>query len=160
MYWSINTLLSYQKQPPNESNSKEAPAGSILMAHSQNGNVIQMLLFQSIPSRPRAQGERVGYIFINILDPNYVFTPPKTPAKRPQQRVSAPSMLSGDCLPMLTYPALPEIPPAHPAIPSGTLGKPTILPAYPGSLLLILTSPGTTAVLGFFGWWGIPAVDL
>ena len=42
-----------------------------------------MLLFQSIPSRPHTQGERAGYIFINILDPNYVFPPPETPAKYP-----------------------------------------------------------------------------
>ena len=54
------------------------------MARSQNGNVIQMLLSQSIPSRPRAQEERAGYIFINILDPNYAFPLPKTPAKCPQ----------------------------------------------------------------------------
>ena len=91
------------------------------MTCSQNGNVIQMPLFQSIPSRPRAQEERVGYIFINILDPNYVFPPPETPAKCPQQQVSAPSMLSGDCLHMFTYPALPGIPPAQPALSSGTL---------------------------------------
>jgi len=90
--------------------------GSVLMARSQNGNVIQMLLFQSIPSRTHAQGERAGYIFIYILDPNYVFTPPETPTKCPQQQVSAPSMLSGDCLHMFTYPALPGIPPAHPAL--------------------------------------------
>jgi hypothetical protein len=89
-----------------------------------------MLLFQSIPSRPRAQGVRAGYIFIYILDPNYVFTPPETPAKCPQQQVSAPSMLSGDCLHMFTYPALPGIPPAHPALPSGTLGMCTTPPAY------------------------------
>jgi hypothetical protein len=57
------------------------------MAHSQNGNVIQMLLFQSIPSCTHAQEERAGYIFIYILDPNYVFTPPETPAKYPQQQV-------------------------------------------------------------------------
>jgi len=89
-----------------------------------------MPLFQSIPSRPRAQEERVGYIFINILDPNYVFPPPETPAKCPQQQVSAPSMLSGDCLHMFTYPALPGIPPAQPALSSGTLGMYTTLPAY------------------------------
>ena len=125
----MNTLLPYQKRPPNEPNSNEAPAGSILMACSQNGNIIQMLLFQSIPSRPQAQEERAGYIFIYILDPNYVFTPPKTPAKCPQQQVSAPSMLSGDCLHMFTHPALLGIPPAHPALSSGTLGIPTTLPA-------------------------------
>ena len=100
------------------------------MARSQNGNVIQMLLFQSIPSRPRAQEERAGYILIYILDPDYVFTPPETPAKCPQQQVSAPSMLSGDCLHMFTYPALPGIPPAQPALPSGTLGMYTTLPTY------------------------------
>ena len=54
------------------------------MAHSQNGNVIQMSLFQSIPSHPHAQEEKAGYIFINILDPNYAFPPPETPAKCPQ----------------------------------------------------------------------------
>jgi hypothetical protein len=101
------------------------------MVRSQNRNIIQMLLFQSIPSRPHAQGERAGYIFIYILDPNYVFAPPETPAKCPQQQVSAPSMLSGDCLHMFTYPALLGIPPAHPALPSGTLGMCTILPAQP-----------------------------
>jgi len=116
-----------------------------------------MLLFQSIPSRPRAQGERVGYIFIYILDPNYVFTPPETPAKWPQQQVSAPSMLSGDCLHMFTYPALPEIPPAHPALASGTLGMCTTLPR---TLFAIPNSPGNPGRVLFFGWWGIPGVDL
>src|SRR6266436_3067207 len=125
----MNTSLAYQKRPPNEPNSKKAPTGSILMACSQNGNVIQMLLFQSIYSRPHAQGEKAGYIFIYILDPNYVFTPPETPAKCPQQRVSAPNIASGDCLHMFTQPALPEIPPAQPALLSGTLGMPTTLPA-------------------------------
>ena len=61
-----------------------------------------MLLFQSIPSRSPALGERAGYVLINILDPNYVFTPPETPAKCPQQQVSTPSMPSGDCLHMFT----------------------------------------------------------
>ena len=130
MYYTINTVLPYQKRPPNEPNSKEALAGSILMAHSQNGNVIQMLLFQSIPSRPHAQEERAGYIFIYILDPNYVFTLPETPAKCPQQQVSTPSMLSGNCLHMFTYPALPGMPPAHPTLSSSTLSMCTTLPAY------------------------------
>ena len=89
-----------------------------------------MLHFQSIPSCPHAQGVRVGYIFIYILDPNYVFTLPETPAKCPQQQVSTPSMLSGDCLHMFTYSALPGIPPAHPALPSGTLSMCTTPPAY------------------------------
>ena len=101
------------------------------MVRSQNRNVIQMLLFQSISSRPHAQGEKAGYILIYILDPNYVFTLPETPAKCPQQQVSAPNIASGDCLHIFTYPTLPGIPPAHPALPSGTLGKPTTLPAYP-----------------------------
>ena len=89
------------------------------MVRSQNGNAIQMPLFQSIPSCPCAQEERAGYIFINILDPNYVFPLPETPAKWPQQQVSAPSMLSGGCLHMFTYPALSRIPPAQPTLPSG-----------------------------------------
>ena len=119
-----------------------------------------MLHFQSIPSCPHAQGVRVGYIFIYILDPNYAFTPPETPAECPQQQVSTPSMLSGDCLHMFTHPALLRIPPAHPALPSGTLGMCTSYPPNQNTLLLILTSPGTTAILLFFGWWGIPGVDL
>ena len=89
-----------------------------------------MLLSQSIPSRPRAQGERAGNTFINTLDPNYVFPLPETPDKCPQQQVSAPNIASGDCLHMFTYPALPGIPPAQPALPSGTLGICTTLPAY------------------------------
>jgi len=126
------------------------------MAHSQNGNVIQLLLFQSIPSHPRAQEERAGYIFIYILDPNYVFTLPKTPAKCPQQRVSTPSMLSGDCLHILPYQEYPlHTPPSHPA-PSACV--PLYLPTQK-IILLILTSHGTTAKLLLFGWWGIPSVD-
>jgi hypothetical protein len=121
------------------------------MAHSQNGNVIQMPLFQSIPSRPHAQGERAGYIFINILDPNYVFTPPETPAKCPQQQVSAPRMLSGDCLHMFTYPALLGISPAHPALPSGTLGMCTILPAQPKDHICDPKQPRQPRQ-GFFFW--------
>ena len=110
-----------------------------------------MLHFQSIPSCPHAQGVRVGYIFIYILDSNYVFTPPKTPAKYPQQQVSAPSMLSGDCLHMFTYPALPEIPPAHPALPSGILGKPTTLPAYPKDHIINPNQPRHNGRALFFG---------
>jgi len=120
------------------------------MGRSQNGNVIQMLLFQSIPSCPRAQGARAGYIFINILDPNYVFTLPETPTKCPQQRVSAPSMLSGDCLPMFTYPALPGMPPAHPAIPSSTLGKLTTLPTYSKSSITNPNQPWHHSSTWFF----------
>jgi hypothetical protein len=48
----------------------------------------------------------------------------------------------------------------HPALPSGTLGRSIILPAHP---LGILTSPGSMAAPKFphfFGWWGIPGVDL
>ena len=102
------------------------------MACSQNRNVIQMLLFQSIlpAPTPRGKGWDIS-LFTYILDPNYVFTPPETPAKCPQQQVSAPRMPSGDCLHMFTYPALPEIPPAYPALPSGTLSMCTILPAQP-----------------------------
>ena len=116
-----------------------------------------MLLFQSIPSCTHAQGERAGYIFIYILDFNYVFTPPKTSAKYPQQQVNAPSMLSGDCLHILLYQKYPlHIPPSHPA-PSAY--QPSYLPNQK-TLLLILTSPGTTAILLFFGWWEIPSMDL
>ena len=89
-----------------------------------------MLLSQSIPSCPRAQEERAGYIFINILDPNYVFPLPETPAKWPQQQVNTPSMLSSGCLHMFTYPALPGMPPAHPTLSSSTLSMCTTLPAY------------------------------
>ena len=106
-----------------------------------------MLLFQSIPSRPRAQGERAEYIFIYILDPNYVFTPPETPAKCPQQQVSAPSMLSGDCLHILLYQKYPlHIPPSHPA-PSAY--QPSYLPNQK-TLLLILTSPRHNSNTPFF----------
>jgi len=56
------------------------------MARSQNGNIIQMLLFQSILSHPHAQGEGVGYVFIYILNPNYVFTPPETPPNAPNSK--------------------------------------------------------------------------
>ena len=130
------------------------------MAHSQNRNVIQMLLFQSIPSHPHTQGERAGYIFIYILDPNYVFTPPKTPAKCPQQQVSTPRMPSGDCLYMFTYPALPEIPPAHPALPFGTLGNCTILPAQPKYPITNPNQPWHNGKGPFFGvvgntWCGL-----
>ena len=130
------------------------------MACSQNGNIIQMLLFQSISSCPHAQGERAGYIFIYIPDPNYVFTPPETPVKYPQQQVSTPSMLSGDCLHIFTYPTLPGIPPAHPALPSGTLGKPTTLPAYPKDHITNSNQPQHNGRALFFGWWEIPGVDL
>ena len=129
------------------------------MACSQNGNIIQMPLFQSIPSHPCAQEERAGYIFINILDPNYVFPQPETPAKCPQQQVSAPSMLSGDCLHMFTYPTVPEIPPAQPALPSSTLSMCTTLPAYSKDHITNPNQPRHNGKTLFFGWWGIPGVD-
>jgi hypothetical protein len=126
----MNTLLLYQKRPPNEPNSEKAPAGSILMACSQNGNVIQMLLFQSIYSRPHAQGERAGYSLIYILDPNYVFTPPETPRQMPPTA----SKHSQHCIWWLfayVYITRPtRNTPARPALPSGTLGICTTLPAY------------------------------
>ena len=119
-----------------------------------------MLLFQSILSRPHTQGERAGYIFIYILYPNYTFTPPETPAECPQQQVSIPSMLSGDCLHMFTHPALLRIPPAHPALPSSTLGMCTILPAQPKYPITNPNQPQHHGNTPFFGWWGIPGVDL
>ena len=86
------------------------------------------------------------------------------PESRPTSpRVSAPpDHCFGHCLHRFT--CAPNCYPTallyNPALSSGTLGKPTILPAYPKSLLLILTSPGTTATLCFLDWWGIPGVDL
>ena len=54
---------------------------------------------------------------------------------------------------MFTYPALPEIPPAHPALPSGTLGTPKDPICDP-------KQPQHKGKVAFFGWWGIPGVDL
>jgi hypothetical protein len=91
---------------------------------------------------------------------------PIIPSQIPQTRPTAsalPNHHFWHCLHLFTtapnpYPtALPYyiLPPSHPA-------PPAYQPSYPlnqKTLLLILTSPGTTAILLFFGWWGIPAVD-
>jgi len=50
-----------------------------------------------------------------------------------------------------------------PALPSGTLSRSPNLPAHLKDPLVILTSPGTHGSIPiptFFGWWGIPGVDL
>ncbi len=57
---------------------------------------IQMHLLASTPSCPLMVAERAGYIFIIILDPEYIFTLPETPAKQAQQRGGHPSIKSDD----------------------------------------------------------------
>jgi hypothetical protein len=61
-------------------------------------------------------------MFIIIQDPKYVFSLPETPAKRTQQRGGAPNIKSGDVCTCLHDPALPELPPALPALSTGTHG--------------------------------------
>src|SRR6267378_1920506 len=85
----------------------------------------------AIPSRPLMAAERAGLIFINILDPEYVFSPPKTPARCTQQQGSQPSINSGVVCICLYVPALAELPPACPALYTGTHG---IWDTYPASI--------------------------
>jgi len=54
---------------------------------------------------------------------------------------------------MFTYPAVLEIPLAHPALPSGTLGT---LPALLRTLFVIPNSPGTKARSLFLGGGEFP----
>jgi len=47
-----------------------------------------------------------------------------------------------------------------PALPSGTLGILSTLPAHPEEYIGKLICPGTTAKPVFFGWWASAAVDV
>ena len=78
-----------------------APTGSNLMGVPKMETLSKGSFNPSLPT-PAPRGERVGYILIYILDPNYVFTPPETPAKCPQQQVSTPNIASGNCLHVFT----------------------------------------------------------
>jgi hypothetical protein len=84
--------------------------------NSQKGSVIQFALPPSIPSRPPMAAERVGLISIIILVHNYIFSAPKIPAKCAQQRGRSTSIKSNDVYMYLRIPALPEFPPACPAL--------------------------------------------
>src|SRR5258708_28548880 len=61
--------------------------------------------------------ERMGYIFMIILDPEYVFSPPETPANCTQQQISPPSIHSGDVYIYLHIPASPRFTPCTPRPP-------------------------------------------
>jgi hypothetical protein len=89
--------------------------------------------------------------------------PPNVPPMSPTASAS-PDHCFWHCLQIFTsapnpYPTAPPYytpPPSHPAPSAYQL----TYPPNQKTLLLILTSHGTTAILCFFGWWGIPGVDL
>ena len=105
-------------------------------------HVIQCPPLQSIPSRPPMARERAGYIFIIILDPEYVFSPPETPAHCTQTWISAPNIHSGDVYICLHIPASPRFTPlqAPPSYPAPTASK-TPLPALKHTYLPLLIYP-------------------
>ena len=51
-------------------------------------------------------------------------------------------------------------PTTHPALPSGTPGISTTPPAHPKDPITNLNQPRHNGKVLFFGWWGIPGVDL
>jgi hypothetical protein len=126
---------------------------------SQKGSVIQCVLPPSIPSRPPMAAERVGLIFIIILVPNYIFSPPEIPAKCAQQRGRSSSIKSDDVYMYLCIPALPEFPPACPApLPAPTASK-APYPA-PKNLTNPARHPGSQISICLnFGWWAVAQMD-
>jgi hypothetical protein len=70
------------------------------------------------------------------------------------------SCIVDSCL--LVPPTRPTAPPYlfDPALPSGTLGKSTITPAHLKDPITNPNQPRHHGEVLFFGWWGIPGVDL
>jgi len=171
IFWNsrlhVNTLclpqyiffsMKNRAQRAQEQNRAQSPTGTTCLIGNPD---IWDAFPVALPPRPALPlpPKHPRWVYNVSFLPKYKFSNPK-PA---QQRAHHPITTSDIVYIYLLLSPTPPNSPALlyiPALLSGTLGKPTILPAYPKSLLLILTSPGTTAILGFFGWWGIPAVDL
>jgi hypothetical protein len=114
------------------------------------------------PPAPPGAPKHPRWVYCTLLPPKYTISRPKSPPTSPT--VSAlPDHHFWHCLyiftsapnPCSTSPPYYTPPPSHPAPPAY---QPSY-PPHPKTLLPILTSPGTTAILLFFGWWGIPGVD-
>ena len=102
-------------------------------------------------------------IYYTLLPPKYTISHPKSPPTC--QTASAPTRLPHLALFISIYwcplplPSSPAI--LHtPALPSGTLGISTTLPAHPKDHIGKLIQSGTMAKPLFFGWWASPSVDI
>jgi len=95
--------------------------------------------------------------------PKYEMSHPQFPPQRAQQRVHHPATISGIVYTYLLVPPTPAQQPrpiTHPALSSGTLGISTNSPAHPKDPITNPNQPRHNGKVLFFGWWGIPGVDL
>jgi hypothetical protein len=115
------------------------------------------------PPAPPGAPKHPRWVYPTLLPPKYTISRLKSPPTSPTAS-APPDHCFWHCLhvfasapnPCSTAPPYYTPPPSHPA-------SPAYQPSYPLNqriILLILTSPGTTAIFLFFGWWGIPGVDL
>ena len=163
------TFYYYKKPSPMSPGAKPSPRKSNWHRLPNWKELINLALYKRSPAPTRspwgAKTSQMGvynpatleiYNFLPQFPPN---VPPTSPTVN-----ASPDHCFWHCLhvftnspnPCRTAPPYYTPPPSHPAPsayqPPYLLNKKT--------LLLILTSPGTMAILCFFGWWGIPGVDL
>ena len=112
------------------------------------------------PPAPPGAPKHPRWVYPTLLPPKYKISHLKSHPIPPNVPNSEHNHLTAIIDVCLHIPALAELPlhapPSHPA-PSASQ------PPYPPNqktLLLILTSPGTTAILCFFGWWGFAHMHL
>jgi hypothetical protein len=115
------------------------------------------------PPAPPGAPKHPRWVYYTLLPPKYTISRPKSPPTSPTAS-APPDHHFWHCLhvftsapnPCSTAPPPYTTPPSHPA-PSAYQQT---YPPTQKTLLLILTSPGTTAILCFFGWWGFAHMHL
>ena len=96
--------------------------------------VIQSPPTQSILSRPHSNAEKAGQGVIILYRPKYIFLPPQSAPQRAQRRETVrrhPGMLFPTLLTLVYIAIKPAQQCPDPALPSGTLGRLSNLPAHP-----------------------------
>ena len=113
-----------------------------------------------LPPAPPGPPKHPRWVYTTLLPPKYKISRPQSPPN--SERTTRPLFLAL-FTPIYYRPqALPNSPPYYtppPSHPAPSASKPPY-PPNQKTLLLILTNPGTTAKLCFFGWWGFAHMHL
>jgi len=147
------------RQAQQQNRARASPTGTACLIEKAPQIWHRINALQPPPAPPGAP-KHPRWVYYTLLPPKYTISCPKSPPTHPTAS-APPDHRFWHCLHVFTSAPNPcstpyTTPPSHPA-PSAYQQT---YPPTQKTLLLILTNPGTTAILCFFGWWGLSHMHL
>ena len=148
IFFSMKTRA---EQAQEQNRARASPTGTACLIWKAPQIWHRINALQPSPASPRVQ-KHPRWVYCTLLPPKYTISTPH----RAQQRAHPPAchiwhcchLFTGALYPCSTPPPYYTPPPSHPAPSAYKIPY----PLTQKTLLLILTNPGITAILSFFGW--------